>query len=199
MIPAMRKLILSTLLAGMACSLQAQDNLYVLEYSVAIPTGDLRAYIDDPSFRGFNFGFRNMVDVDRAVGFDLGWQTFFERMDRATYTDGTSSLTGVQYRYTNAFNASLQVDHVFGDGHAVRPFVGLGLGTMYVRRSLDMGLYRIERDPWQFLLQPEAGVSFYLANGGALLLSANYYWGFKTKQLDGQRYVSIGLAYAFNP
>jgi len=173
------------------------QNLYMLEYPIAVGTGDLNTFINNPSFRGFNFGYRNMVDNNRAVGLDIGWQTFFEQKDLATYTDGTASLTGVQYRYTNCFTASLQVDQVFADGKDIRPFIGIGAGTMYARRTLDMGLYRLERDPWQFMLQPEAGVSLYLANGSALILSANYYWGFKTQELEAQSYMAFGIAYAF--
>jgi hypothetical protein len=86
---------------------------------------------------------------------------------------------------------------VFSDGKDIRPFIGIGAGTMYARRTLDMGLYRLERDPWQFMLQPEAGVSMYLQNGSALILSANYYWGFKTQELEAQSFVAFGIAYAF--
>lgn len=194
----MRRLLpLLLLVLGMATNGRAQENIYILEYPIGIATGDLHDYIDNPSFRGFNFGYRNMVDENRAVGLDIGWQTFFEKKDLATYTDGTQSLTGVQYRYTNAFTASLQVDHVFADGKDIRPFIGLGAGTSYVRRTLDMGLYSLEKDPWQFMVQPEAGVSLYLANGNALLLSANYYWGAKTKDLEAQSWLAMSIAFAF--
>jgi hypothetical protein len=47
------------------------------------------------------------------------------------------------------------------------------------------------------MLQPEAGVSMYLQNGSALILSANYYWGFKTQELEAQSFVAFGIAYAF--
>jgi opacity protein-like surface antigen len=192
-----RILALLALVLGAGSVGRAQQNIYILEYPIGIATGDLNDYIDNPSFRGFVFGYRNLVDPNRAVGLDIGWQTFFEKRDLATYTDGTASLTGVQYRYTNAFTASLQVDHVFADGKDIRPFVGIGAGTSYVRRTLDMGLYRLEKDPWQFMVQPEAGVSLYLANGNALLLSANYYWGAKTKELDAQSWLAMSIAFAF--
>jgi hypothetical protein len=192
-----RKTILLTLLVGATMSAQAQQNVYVFEYSMGFPTGDLRDYIDEPSFRGFNFGYRYMLDDNRALGLDMGWQTFFEKKDYATYTDGTSSISGVQYRYTNAFTASLQIDQVFNEGGDIRPFIGMGAGTSYMRRTVDMGLYRLERDPWQFMLQPEAGVWLYAANGNAVMLNFSYYWGFETKQLDAQSFLAVGLAYAF--
>ncbi|MEX1132532.1 MAG: hypothetical protein WEC15_04840 [Flavobacteriales bacterium] len=178
-------------------SLSKAQNLTIVEYSVAIPVGDLNSFIDEPSFRGVNLGYRHMIDGTRAVGIDMGWQTFFEKKDRATYTVDNEAITGEQYRYTNAFTASVQLDHIFREGEDIRPYIGIGLGTIYARRTLDMGLYSLEKDPWQFLLQPEAGVSFYLANGNALLLSANYYAGFKSKDLAGQSYVAISIGYAF--
>ncbi len=91
----------------------------------------------------------------------------------------------------------VQVDQVFNEGSDIRPFIGIGAGTSYMRRTLDMGLYRFERDPWQFMLQPEAGVSLYTANGNAVMLTFNYYWGFETKDLDAQSFLAVGLAYAF--
>ena len=192
-----RKTIFLSLLVGATMSAKAQQNIYMFEYSMGFPTGDLREYIDEPSFRGFNFGYRYMLDENRALGLDMGWQTFYEKKDYATYTDGTSSISGIQYRYTNAFTASLQIDQVFNEGSDIRPFIGLGAGTSYMRRTLDMGLYRFERDPWQFMLQPEAGVSLYTANGNAVMLTFNYYWGFETKDLDAQSFLAVGLAYAF--
>lgn len=175
---------------------KAQD-LMILEYPVAIPMGDLNSYINEPSFRGFNLGYRHMLDESRAVGMDMGWQTFFEHLDRSTYTVDNEALTGEQYRYTNTFTATVQIDQIFRAGEDIRPYIGVGIGTMYARRNLDVGLYRLEQDPWQFLVQPEAGVSFYLSNGNALLLSANYYQGFNSKELDGQSFLTIALGYAF--
>ncbi|MBS1936795.1 MAG: 3-oxoacyl-ACP synthase [Bacteroidetes bacterium] len=49
----------------------------------------------------------------------------------------------------------------------------------------------------RIVLQPEAGVSLYTANGNAVMLTFNYYWGFETKDLDAQSFLAVGLAYAF--
>lgn len=187
-----------SLLLGAPFVSKAQQNIYMLEYSMGFPLGDLNDYINEPSFRGFNFGYRYMLDENRAIGLDMGWQTFYELKDLATYTEGTSSITGIQYRYTNAFTASMQIDQVFSEGKDLRPFIGIGAGTSYMRRTLDMGLYRLERDPWQFMLQPEAGVSLYMRNGNSVILSANYYLGFKTQELEAQSFLGIGIAYAFS-
>ncbi len=176
----------------------AQDrNIYMLEYPIAFGVGDLGEFIDEPSFRGFNFGYRYILEEEIAVGLDMGWQTFYEDRDLATYTDGTQSITGKQYRYMNMFTASAQVDKIFSPGSDLRPFIGIGAGTSYARRTVDMGQWSFEKDPWQFMLQPEAGVSLYLTNGNAVMLSANYYWGFETQQLEAQSMLSVNIGYVF--
>jgi opacity protein-like surface antigen len=188
---------MAALLAAPLVGLAQGQNIYMLEYPIAFGVGDLGDFIDEPSFRGFNFGYRYLVDEEVAIGMDIGWQTFYEDRESATYTDGTQSITGKQYRYMNMFTASAQVDKVFAPGSDLRPFVGIGAGTSYARRTLDMGQWSLEKDPWQFMLQPEAGVSLYLTNGNAVLLSANYYWSFETKQLEAQNFLSLNIGYAF--
>jgi opacity protein-like surface antigen len=188
---------MAALVAAPLVGLAQDQNIYMLEYPIAFGVGDLGEFIDEPSFRGFNFGYRYLVDEEVAIGMDIGWQTFYEDRESATYTDGTQSITGKQYRYMNMFTASAQVDKVFAPGSDLRPFVGIGAGTSYARRTLDMGQWSLEKDPWQFMLQPEAGVSLYLTNGNAVLLSANYYWGFETQQLEAQSFLSLNIGYAF--
>ncbi len=188
---------MAALVAAPLVGLAQDQNIYMIEYPIAFGVGDLGEFIDEPSFRGFNFGYRYLVDEEVAIGMDIGWQTFYEDRDLATYTDGTQSITGKQYRYMNMFTASAQVDKVFAPGSDLRPFVGIGAGTSYARRTVDMGQWSLEKDPWQFMLQPEAGVSLYLSNGNAVLLSANYYWSFETQQLEAQSFLSLNIGYAF--
>ena len=188
---------IAALVAAPLVGMSQDRNIYMLEYPIAFGVGDLGDFIDEPSFRGFNFGYRYLLEDEIAVGLDMGWQTFYEDRDNATYTDGTQSITGKQYRYMNMFTASAQVDKIFAPGNDLRPFIGIGAGTSYARRTLDMGQWSLEKDPWQFMLQPEAGVSLYLTNGNAVSLSANYYWGFETKQLEAQSMLSMNIGYVF--
>jgi opacity protein-like surface antigen len=193
-----RKLLpLAALVAAPLVGFSQDQDIFMIEYPIAFGVGDLGEFIDEPSFRGISLGYRKVVDEEIAVGLDVGWQTFYEAMDLATYTDGTQSITGKQFRYMNMFTASVQVDKVFSPGSDLRPFVGIGAGTSNARRRVDMGQWSLEKDPWQFMLQPEAGVSLYLTNGNAMVLSANYFWGFKTQQLEAQSFLSLNIGYAF--
>jgi opacity protein-like surface antigen len=188
---------LAALIAAPFVGMAQDRNIYILEYPIGFAVGDMADFIDEPSFRGFTFGYRRVMDEEVAFGLDMGWNTFYEERDKATYTDGTQSITGLQYRYMNMFTASAQVDRIFSPGSDIRPWIGIGAGTSYARRTVDMGQWSLEKDPWQFMLQPEAGVSLYLTNGNALILSANYYWGMETSQLEAQSFVTLGIGYAF--
>jgi hypothetical protein len=78
------------------------------------------------------------------------------------------------------------------------PYAGLGLGTLYVNRSTDLGMYRITTEAWQFALRPELGVTFKAGSGVSAVLGAKYYAGFGTDKLDGQSYISINLGLMFS-
>ena len=70
-------------------------------YSVGISMGDLNDNITKPSFRGGAVEYRGYVSNNIVAGVDVGWNVYYERMDYATYSRGTASLSGVQYRYSN--------------------------------------------------------------------------------------------------
>ena len=188
---------LALLMLAQVRNAAAQQNLIMVDYSMAFPLGGLEEYIAKNTWRGFAAGYRYMADDNMAVGIDLDWHHFFERKDQASFTLETATFKGTQYRYNNNFAMTAQWDYVFNEGGDLRPYLGVGAGAMYIRRVFDVGLYRFETDDWQFVVQPEFGVSMYLSNGTALNLSANYFSGFKSKRLDGQSYASINLGLIF--
>ena len=195
-----RKLLLSAcaLLVGSASF--GQGSFFMLDYSVGFTGGELKEYIEKESWRGIAFGYRNLVNDNVAVGFDLSSNMFYEAKDRATYTWETTSITGYQYRYNYTLAMTGNVDYVLAPGADIRPYVGLGLGTVYVYRRTNFGIYQLNQDDWQFLLQPEAGLSFYVSDGTAFNVSANYFAGFDTQDMSGQNYLTanVGLIWSLD-
>lgn len=193
MISAMKKILFSLALATSFAAAHAQTNLTIIKYPIGFTTGALNEYIEKTSWRGIGFGYRHFADGNLAVGLDLQFQSFYERKDYATYTDGTASLSGVQYRYSWMLPMTAQAEFVLNEGEDFRPFIGMGLGALYVYRVTDFGLYRITNDPWQFMLKPEIGMSYYLSNGTALLISGEYHVGFETKDMSGQSWIALNV------
>jgi len=89
---------------------------------------------------------------------ELGWIVFYEKKDYDTYTEGTTSLSGTQYRYTNSYPMLVTFEYTLKPDEMLKPFVNLGLGTMYTRRDTDMGVWTLKQDAWHFALKPEIGI-----------------------------------------
>lgn len=193
----MNKHILSLVLAlGLAATGTAQ-NLMTVKYPIGFATGDLKDYIEKTSWRGFAMGYRYFADGNVAAGVDVAFHTFYERKDYATYEYGTASLSGVQYRYQWMLPMTAQVEWVLNEGEDFRPFLGIGAGALYAERMTDFGLYRFTQDPWQFLMKPEVGFTYYLSNGTAFLVAAEYQTGFETQELPGQSFISLNVGLVF--
>ena len=181
-------IIVSLLAIGPACGF-AQGN-FMISYPIGFPVGNLKTYNSDVSFRGINLEFNKKVAPNQTVGLEFGWNVFYQHVDKKVYTDGSQSITGVQYRYTNVCPIIAGGKFYPGEHHGnTHPYVGVGLGTLYANRTTDFGVYRLVTDAWQFCIRPEAGIEMRAGSEGAFFVGVKYYWAFNTDaNLTGQPY-----------
>ena len=145
---------------------------FIISYPIGFPMSNLKDYISKTSFRGINMEFNRRVKPYLDAGIEIGWNVFYERVDQKVYTQGTESISGVQYRYTNTVPILVGVKYYKEGSSMAEPYIGLGVGTLYADRSTDFGLYRISVDAWQFCARPEIGVILHAKNDpsiGALI------------------------------
>jgi hypothetical protein len=173
----------------------SQGGNFVITYPIAFPLGDLKGYNTKTSFRGITMEFNKHQKPNMDIGIESGWQVFYDRAETKVYTDGTASISGIQYRYTNAVPIIAHARAYFDKGKATLPYVGLGLGTLYVNRSTDFGLYRIITEAWQFCIRPEIGIAFKSHSGAMGTISAKYYAAFGTSNLSGQSYIALNIGF----
>ena len=171
---------------------------FSFQYAMGFGSGDLAEYISQPSFRCGLIEYRNAITDNILIGADVGWNVFYERKEADTYTSGTEAISGIQYRTQNAIPILVSAEYYLSTENALKPYVGLGLGTMYLERSTDMGQWRLKENPWSFAVKPELGFLYELSLGTSFKLAAKYYNGFKTDQLDNQGYFSISAGFAFD-
>jgi hypothetical protein len=141
--------------------------------------------------------FYKHVKPNFDIGLEVGWNVFYAKEDKATYTQESASITGVQYRYINAVPILVGARWRKTGGN-INPYVGVGLGTSSVNRSTDFGLYRIYTNTWQFCVRPEAGLIYSLGGGTAATLGVKYYVNFENDELPAQPYLSINLGFIFS-
>ncbi len=184
-------------LLSMTSVFSQSDNYLSFQYDMSFGTGDLGDYISAPSFRGASAQYRYAVTDNVLVGIDAAWNVFYEKKDYDTYTSGTQTLSGIQYRYQNQVPLLVSADYLFMPDKNFQPYIGLGIGTMYSERTLDMGIWRWEENPWHFAMKPEVGLMYKFAFASAFKLSAKYYTGFKAGDLETQSYITVSAGFAF--
>jgi opacity protein-like surface antigen len=160
--------------------------------------GDLHDYSTKTSFRGYNMEFLHHAKPGVVVGVETGWNVFYERVDKQDYKQGTATISGVQYRYTNSVPIIAETKfYPMSDKKMVNGYVGAGVGTVYASRSTDFGLYRINKDAWQFCLRPEAGMVINMHPGLKAILGVKYYVALNSSDLDGQSFLSANIGLVF--
>lgn len=175
---------------------RAQGGNYMISYPIGFPTGDLHSYSSNVSFRGISLEFNKRTSPVSTAGLETGWNVFYQHVDKKVYQQGTASVTGVQYRYTNAVPIIVGAKYYKTTGNKnIRPYIGVGLGTVYVNRNTNFGLYEIVTDSWQFCIRPELGLDFKIAPGESLFVGGKYFWDFNTSRLDGQSWLSVNIGF----
>ena len=194
----MKKIFLAIVLTAFVAvaQLKAQDGLFSVQYSVGFGTGDVKDFISVPSWRGIAFEYRYMMRPNVSVGFETGYNLFYEELAYDTYTEGTESLSGKQYRYLHTVPVLGTVDYNFKPDANFNPFIGIGIGTLYSNKDVDMGMFTKESDVWQFALRPEVG-TFISTDYVDMIFAAKYMMGFKTGNSDPRNYITLNLGFVF--
>ena len=196
----MKNLFILFIAVGLTANTYAQSGSnFIMSYSIALPTGDLSDYISQTSFRGISFEYNMRLKPSLELGLETGWNVFYEKVAEKVYTEETASVSGVQYRYTNAVPIIAGGKYHFKNDSKIKPYAGVGLGTLYADRDTDLGLYRISTNEWQFCVRPEVGLRYELGGqvGKGLQIGAKYYAASSGEDLDGQSFVSLNIGFVF--
>ncbi len=175
------------------------SNVYQFQYSMGFSTGDFNDFISLGSFAGATFEYHHLVTDNIGVGIELGWNSWYEEKDYATYVKETESISGKQFRYCSTVPMLASANYYILPGENFIPYAGLGIGTIFSSSELDMGTWAFTADTWHFALKPEIGAIFKLPGGLGILVSGKYHFAFETKETKARDYIgaNIGLAWGF--
>lgn len=181
----MKKILLITImLFGLSPFLKAQ--LINLNYQISVPLGDIKDFTDKASFRGIDLEYHHFMGDNFSLGAAIGWNVFYHNLDHHTDdfkfygSDNIYTITGNQYRYINTVPIMAIGRYYFTDNTtSVRPFAGLGIGTRWTEKRLEVGQYSSTISRWQFSFAPEIGMYVPLSDQFALNFGARYSYGTK--------------------
>lgn len=178
------KKILLLIIATLSISLtgvQAQS-MFTLNYDMNLPVGSVTDFISSYQFRGISGQYRYMATDNLSVGFDLGYNGWYQKREDITYQiDDENVITGTFYNYNRMWTMHAAGDYYFGDpSKKVRPYAGIGLGV----NSIDLESYIVDyvitvSNKWPFSVSPEIGLQ-YTAPGSHVSFNASAYYNYTT-------------------
>jgi outer membrane protein W len=193
----MRALLAVALLLGLAGEAQAQgDWFWGGAYSMGLPLSKTKDFNSSFSYRGVTVEGRKIVNENVSVGLSFGWNVFDRGLDTTTTFESGLAIGGYQIRYTNAFPLFANAHYYLGERNALRPFIGANVGTLYVERRVDINLYSVAEDAWQFAFAPEVGVAFPLGWIVRGFVSARWQVSLEGGGVPAQQYVSFNVGIA---
>ena len=134
------------------------DGFFNINYNLGIGIGDLREFINENSYRGFNIDARYFLNNKFTLGGYLGWTGFYEKFDRKSYNFESGSITGVGATTYYNFTMGLNAHYYPIPSGLIKPYIGLNAGPLYQTVQVQVGKYYVEDQNWQFMFAPELGV-----------------------------------------
>jgi outer membrane protein W len=192
----MKKSLLLFVIAGCMISPAFAQHSFSIQYALGFG-GTMNNYITSTSVRGATFEYKIYPDPNVSIGLDAGWNHFYERRAYDTYTQGTRSLSGTQYRYANVVPIFVTTSYYFTPGSKLNPFIGLGIGTLFFSKYVDMGIFRATDEEWHFALKPEAGVLVSLNPDMDMILALRYNNAFATNDTADQSFLAFNVGFVW--
>ena len=176
-------------------AVQAQSSFFGMTYDVSIPTDKTEEFISGVQWRGMGLEGRWYTSKNISLGFAWDWNVLQETV-LGTIEQESRAITGNQVRNINAFPFLMTAHYYLKGGSVVQPYFGMGAGVYFVKRKLDVGIYGIEEDTWQFGLAPEVGFLFPMDLGFNLQSKLRYNYAFDAGTGDALSYFGINVGFA---
>lgn len=177
-------LIIAVCLFGLSPFLKAQ--MLNLNYQISVPMNQVKDFTDKASFRGFDIEYHQFMGERFSVGAAIGWNVYYKNKDNATGNfmfqgnDNVYTITGNQYRYINTVPMLAIGRYYFTDANSmIRPYAGLGIGTSWTEKRLEVGQFASTVSRWQFAMAPEVGMYIPVTDQLAFNVGARYTYGTK--------------------
>ena len=153
--------------------------IYSLNWQQSIPVGNSRDFTSKMSFEGINVNWAYFVTDNIAVGLDLTYNNYHEKVGQKIYRpNANTAVNAAQDRYTQAFPIKVQGKYFSNLPGDVMVYSGLGIGALSAGQHIVIQDIDVWDNNWGFLLSPEVGMLIPLgidSNWGANI-TAGYNW-----------------------
>jgi hypothetical protein len=175
---------------------QGQQGRFKLDvdYSVGIPTGNLKNLVSETSWRGWSGAIMYGLTDQIELGFGSGFQDFYQKYPRQVLHESGSDVSAVITNSIQTIPILLKGKYKIISTGMVQPFVGLGVGANLIQYQKYYGQFVDSYSRFGFAAQPEAGIHVpigKLGNAGVHLAAGYNYMPYKQSDADGLHHVVI--------
>jgi len=181
------KILMALLILSTAAMAQQGQFKVDINYTVGLPTGNLKNLVDKTSFRGGELDLMYGVTDRMHVGLALGTQDFYQKYPREVlHSDGTD-ISAVITNSIQVMPIMAKASMKLTSGGPIQPFVSLAAGGNLVQYRKYYGEFSDSRSKFGFAAQPSVGIHIPFSRGGAgFHIAAGYnYMPFKYNDADG--------------
>jgi len=173
-----RSLIVLTVASLLSAAAYSQQGTWKLNlnYQVALPSGNHKTMFADPSYRGWSGAALYGATDQLQVGLEAGFQDFYQKTERAVYSEGGSDVSAVISNSVQTIPLMLKGKYMFSTEGVVRPFASLAVGGNLIQYRKYYGQFSESDTKFGFAAQPELGVHIPLGRSGntGLHVAAGY-------------------------
>jgi hypothetical protein len=190
------KILMVLQLAVLSTGVMAQRGQFKvdLNYTVGIPTGNLKELTDKTSWRGGELDLMYGVTDRMSVGLALGTQDFYQKYDRTVLHSPGTDISAVITNSIQTMPIMAKASMMLAPMGPVQPFVSLAAGGNLVEYRKYYGEFTDTRSSFGFVAQPSVGlhVPFGRATAAGFHIAAGYnYMPFKYNDADGLHHAVI--------
>ena len=126
-------------------------------WSTGIAIGDSHEFTPKYGFIGFNGEVMYHLASSITVGVASGYQLFTGQV-RETIESDNAAINAYQFRYLDVVPIFAVGRYYLDISNDLTLTGGLGLGTVYTNRVVDISIVAVHEDTWHFGLAPQIGV-----------------------------------------
>lgn len=155
----MKKIIILSLIILATTGTAFSQTIFSIAYEPSTPLGDMKNFISPTTLRGLSASADWYLNKRLTVGGTLQWTGFYEKDERYTWNFEDGAVTATAWKEFYLISILANVKYYFNDddGSLFAPYVGLGVGTMYVDQNAQVGTYELDDKSWKFAIAPEVG------------------------------------------
>jgi hypothetical protein len=187
-------IIASAMLLGIQAHSQQGVWKLDLAYKVAMPMGNFKNLVNKPSFNGWQGALMYGVSNQVSVGFESGFQDFYQKYPRQVYHGAGSDISAVITNSIQVIPILLKGKYEFTHSGIVQPFAALGVGGSLAQYSKYYGEFSDAHSAFTFTAQPQVGLHIPIGRmktAGINVAAAYNYVPYKGLDADGLNHASI--------